>query len=198
MRILNVSNLPIYLPGDRAQVPFGDPIGGVTITLASPGVVTVPGYVPTNGDAVQFVLPAVTPGTLPVAIVAATTYYVVGATPAAGTFNVSATKGGAPINTATASTGQVYAVLKSGQNYGPTIPFKPGYSVIVKGTAGLILQGANDVNYVNGTYSPQLPPGGPGAWNTIATIPASGAIETVLNYDWIRVSTAASLYLEQN
>lgn len=200
MRILSVSNLPIYLPGDHAQVPFGDPIGGFAITLASPGVATVPGYVPANGDAIQLAIPAVGGGTIPAALAVATTYYVVGATPSAGTFNLAATKGGSAINTASASTGQVYAILKSGENYGTTTPFKPGYSVIVRGTPALVLQGANDVNYASGygNGAAQLPPGGPSSWNTIATIPASGAIEAVLNYDWIRVSTSASVTLEQN
>ncbi len=53
MQILNVTNLPIYLPYDKAPVPFGDPIEGITCTSAAPGVITAPGYVPTLNDAVQ-------------------------------------------------------------------------------------------------------------------------------------------------
>jgi len=56
-----------------------------------------------NGEAVKF---SVTTGTLPTAIVAGTTYYVINAT--ANTFQVSATEGGSAINIATAGS----AVMK--------------------------------------------------------------------------------------
>jgi len=42
---------PIYLPYDKAPVPFGDPLAA-SLTAATPTVVTVPGYFPSNGDAV--------------------------------------------------------------------------------------------------------------------------------------------------
>lgn len=195
LQAINVTNLPIYLPADKAAIPFGDPLSDAAITLASPGVVTVPGYVPVNGDQISFSIP-VGGGTLPVAIVAGTTYFVVNASAAAGTFNVSATKGGAGINTATASTGVVTAHLLSGEVYGLVLPFKPGNTVVVENNTGgsLVLQGASDTNGAN-YGNPQ----GPGTWNTIATVPANSVLGNVqLGYDWIRVSTAGTLSLQQS
>jgi hypothetical protein len=196
MQLLSVSNLPIYLPADKAPSPFGDPLStGVTITSASPGVITVPGYdAPANGDAISFSIP-VGGGTLPAAITVGAVYYVVGASGA--TFNISATKGGAAINTATASTGIITAHLLSGEFYGVTLPFKPSNTVLLQGAAGLVLQGAPDVNE-NGTFGSFGNPGGPGTFVTLATIPTSGSILVNLTQDWIRVSTAATVTLIQN
>jgi hypothetical protein len=194
MQVLNVTLLPIYLPYDVAPVPFGDPFSDATITLASPGVVSVPGYVPVNGQAIVFSIP-VGGGTLPAAIVAGTTYFIVGAVPATGAFNVSATKGGAAINTATASTGIVTAHLVSAEVDGVVLPFKTGNTVVVMNLTGgsLTLQGAPDLNttqYGN--------PQGPGAFVTLAVVPATSAALAQLSQDWIRVSTAATLVLLQN
>lgn len=191
MQILSVSNLPIYLPYDKAPVPFGDAIEGVTCTAAAPGVVTAPGYVPVNGDAVALSYTA--GGSMPAPLVAGQTYYVVAA--ANDTFEVSATKGGSAITTTTTGANLVLHLL-SNQVDGVVLPFKPGNTVEVAGAAGLILQGASDSN-VAAPGQGYNPPSGPGAWNTIATIPASGSILATLNYDWIRVSTAASLVLRQ-
>ena len=44
--------LAIYLPYDKAPVPFGDPLA-CTYTSAAIAVFTVPGYKPTNRDAVS-------------------------------------------------------------------------------------------------------------------------------------------------
>ena len=201
MRVLTLSNLAVYLPADIAQVPFGDPLSDFAITLASPGVASVPGYVPNNGDAITLTIP-VGGGTLPAALSVNTVYYVVNASASAGTFNLSATKGGAAINTATASTGIVTAHLISQQKYGTQTPFKPGATVVVVNLTGgsLVLQGAADTN--SGFSSAGVPnygnPQGPGAFSTLATIAAGSAQEVVLNADWIRVSTAANLILLQN
>lgn len=199
MKVLPVTNLPIYLPADKAAIPFGDPINDFAITLASPGVASAPGYVPTNGDAVSLSIP-VGGGTLPVALTVGTVYYVVGANTSAGTFNLSATKGGAAINTATASTGTVTLHLLSGEFYGVTLPFKPTATVVVSNSTGgsLVLQGAADSGQAAAGTNTFNPPAGPGTWNTIATVPANSAVEAVLSYDWIRVSTAATLTLQQN
>ena len=201
MRVLTLSNLAVYLPADVAQVPFGDPLSDASITLASPGVVTVPGYNnPANGDAITFTLPVGGAGVLPAAITAGQVYYVVGASGA--TFNVAATKGGAAINTAQASSGIVTAHLISQQPYGQKLPFKPGATVVVLNTTGgsLVLQGASDLN--SGFSSAGVPnygnPQGPGSFSTLATIAAGAAQEVVLTADWIRVSTAANLILLQN
>jgi hypothetical protein len=199
MKVLQVTNLPIYLPADKAAVPFGDPINDAAFTLASPSVVTVPGYVPANGDAISFSIP-VGGGTLPVSIVPGTQYYVVNASAAAGTFNVAATKGGAGINAATASTGVVTAHLLSGEFYGVTLPFKPGYTVVVENNTGgaLTLQGAPDTGQAAAGTNQYNPPAGPGTFVTLVTVAAGGAAEVVLSTDWIRVSTAATLILQQN
>jgi microcystin-dependent protein len=71
----------------------------VTITIATPGVVTWAGHPLQNGDPVRFS----TTGALPTGIVANTTYYVVNA--ATGTFQVAATRGGAAINTSGSQSG---------------------------------------------------------------------------------------------
>lgn len=71
----------------------------VTISQATPGVVTWTAHGLTNGTAVTFA----TTGGLPAPLVPGTIYFVVGA--AANTFQLSATVGGAPINTTTAGTG---------------------------------------------------------------------------------------------
>lgn len=192
MQLLSVSNLPIYLPYDTAAVPFGDPLEGITCTSASPGVITAPGYVPKLNDAVQ--LSFLAGGSMPTGLTAFTTYYVV--SPSTDTFSVSATKGGSAINTS--STGASLVLhLVSQQVDGVPLPFKPGNTVLLQGAAGLILQGAND----SGVAAPGQgynAPAGPGSFSTIATIPASGSILVTLNFDWIRISTAATAVLIQN
>lgn len=195
MQVLNVTQLPIYLPYDTAPVPFGDPFSDATITLASPGVVSVPGYVqPVNGQSIVFTIP-VGGGTLPAAITAGTTYYIVGAAAGVGTFNVSATKGGAAINTATASTGIVTAHLTSAEVDGVPLPFKTGNTVVVMNLTGgsLTLQGAPDLN-TTGYGNPQ----GPGSFVTLAVVLATSAALVQLSQDWIKVSTTATLVLLQN
>jgi hypothetical protein len=194
MQILNVTNLPIYLPYDKAAVPFGDPLEGVTCTSASPGVVTAPGYAPTNGDAVQFTFLA--GGSMPTGLTAATTYYVVAAS--GNTFEVAATKGGAAINTSSTGASLVLHLL-SQQVDGVTLPFKPGYTVLVENNSGgtLVLQGAADTN-VAAPGQGYNPPGGPGTWNTLVSLTTGAQALVQLSYDWIRVSTAGTLTLQQN
>lgn len=190
MLVLNVSNAaPVYLPWGKASLPFGDVLGGVTCTAATPGVVTAVGYTPTNGDVVSLSFTA--GGSIPVGLTASTPYYVVGA--AGQTFQLSATKDGAAI--ATTSTGaNLILKLLSGQQDGPPRPFKPtaGF-VIANTTAGaLVLQGAPDA--APGPY-----PTGPGAWGDIVSVPAGGFVGlAAFNYDWIRVKTTGTLALLQN
>ena len=43
---------PIYLPYDKAPVPFGDPLAA-PLTAATPSIITVPGYIPSVNDAVS-------------------------------------------------------------------------------------------------------------------------------------------------
>jgi hypothetical protein len=212
MQLLNVTNLPIYLPYDKAAVPFGDPFSDLTATIASPGVFTAPGYNPTNGDKVIVTFAA--GGSLPGGITNTanaspytpgltpgfpyTIYYVVGAVASTGAFNLSATLGGAGINTTT--TGSLLTLhLFSGQVDGVTLPFKPGYTVLVENNSGgtLVLQGAVD----SGVLAPgqgYAPPAGPGTWNTLVSLVTGAQALVQLSYDWIRVSTAGTLALQQN
>jgi len=198
MQVLQVTNLPIYLPYDKAPLPFGDPINGVTATAAAPGVITNPdtgGYTPVAGDAVSFSFTA--GGSLPAPLVVGQQYFVV-APIANGTFAVSATKGGAAITTTTTGS-NITLHLLSGQVDGVNLPFKSGNSVVVENNTGgsLTLQGAFD----SGQATPgngYNPPSGPGSFFTLAVVPAGGAVVAVLQADWIRVSTAATLILQQN
>lgn len=198
MQIYNVTNNPVYLPADRTDPPFGEPINNAAITLASPGVATVQGYQPTNGDAVYFTLPVGGAGVLPAAIVAGTTYYVVGASGA--TFNLSATKGGAAINTAQAASGTITTHILGQVVYGTVCPFKPGATVLVENNTGgsLTLQGAADAAQGAAGTNTYNPPSIPGSYSTIVVVPANGRALAQLNFDWIRVSTAATLTLVQN
>lgn len=192
MQVLNVTNLPIYLPYDTAPVPFGDPLSDTTVTSASPGVVNVPGYVPVNGAALQFTVSGA--GVMPTGLTAATTYYVVSANAATGNFSVSATKGGSAINTSSTGTAPITTHLISGEVDGVPMPFKPGATVVVLNLSGgsLVLQGAPDLNTGFGN------PGGPGTYVTLATVAAGSAAIAQLSQDWIRVSTSGTLVLLQN
>lgn len=195
MQLLNVTNLPINLALDRAPVPFGDPIAGATATAAAPGVFTVPGYnAPVVGDALSFTFLA--GGSMPAPLVAGTQYYVQAVVSAAlGTFNVSATKGGAAITTTTTGASLI-AHLLSGQTDGVVLPFKPNNTVLVENNSAgtLVLQSTSDLNAGVG------PSQGPntGTWATIVSLVAGARALASLNNDWIRVSTAGTLSLVQN
>lgn len=191
MQLLNVTNFPIYLPQDKAQIPFGDAIEGVTCTSAAPGVVTVPGeYIAANGDLVS--LTFLTGGSMPTGLTYGTPYYVVSASGAA-TFSLSATKGGSAITTSSVGASLVLHLL-SGETDGVTLPFKPNNTVLVENNTGgtLVLQGAPDANAGVG------PPQGPGTFVTIVSVTANSRALAQLTFDWIRVSTAATLSLVQN
>ena len=91
--------------GGWVQVTFGKELkfvprsGTVTMTIASPGVMTFNAHGAANGTPVSFG----TTGALPTGITAGTTYYVVAT--AANTFEVAATVGGAAINTSGSQSG---------------------------------------------------------------------------------------------
>jgi hypothetical protein len=104
------------------QISFGREIlfaqyqSSVTITIASPGVVTWTGHKLANGQAVIFE-PA-SGAVLPTGIVAGNVYYVVSA--AANTFEVATAPGGAAINTTGTSSGTItctvtYTQISAGQ-----------------------------------------------------------------------------------
>ena len=203
---------PIYMPYDKAPVPFGDPLAA-TVTSANPGVLTVPGYLPTLNDAVSFTIQGPTGFISTLAGLAtvgqpSTTYYVV--SPSTDTFELSTAKGGTAVSivsTMAQNGGTVIVHLLSNQVDGTTIPFKPGNTVLAMngGNAGtsvstaanafasINLYGAADLTTVYGN------PIGPGTWNLITTV-AFGAPKLVtLNYDWIVASVSTStLILLQN
>ena len=136
--------LAIYLPYDKAPVPFGDPLAG-TVTSAAIAVFTVPGYKPTNRDAVSLSIAGGGAGnTLSTGGLATTmaqvnvTYYVCSASASAETFSLTTNKAaGSDYPVATLSTGggylltgQLFVHLLSNQVDGTTIPFKPGNTVV--------------------------------------------------------------------
>lgn len=87
---------------DRTMVAYGAHDGyrsTVTITIASPAVITWTAHGHSNGTSGTFT----TTGALPTGLVAATTYYVVNA--ATDTFQLSLTSGGAAINTSGTQSG---------------------------------------------------------------------------------------------
>lgn len=201
MQVLNVTSLPIYLPYDKAPSPFGDVFDDGSATLASPAVFTAVGYVPVVGDSVG--LSVDTGGSLDAAFTVGQRYFVK-TSPGANTFTLSATNGGAAINS-TAASSLLAIHLLSNQVDGTTGPFKSGSVAVVLNLSGgsLTLQSAPDTN-TSGQYGR---PTGPGAYATVpfATGVAGGGVVAAgsaaliqLNNDWIRVSTAATLVLLQN
>ena len=208
---------PIYLPYDKAPVPFGDPLAA-TLTAATPSIITVPGYYPSVNDAVSITIEGGN-GILATQVAAAgtlqlsTTYYVSGVS-AANAFTLGTQKGtatslaswttlGFNITTTTIAL-QPIAHLLSNQVDGPTLPFKPGNTVLAMnaGTAQLLgtgsfvainLLGASDLSTVYGN------PIGPGTWNVIATVGFGAPKLVTINYDWIVASNStATLVLLQN
>ncbi|WP_169194933.1 hypothetical protein [Devosia sp. MC1541] len=92
----NKNNYAVKIVGNDAPAPKS---AAVTISNASPGVVSWANHGLANGTKVKFS----TAGSLPTGLTADTEYYVVGAD--TGTFSVSATKGGSAINTTAAGSG---------------------------------------------------------------------------------------------
>ncbi len=194
MQLLNVTNLPIYLPRDTAQVPFGEPFSDVAVTSgagAAPASFVVAGYVPTNNDTVQ--LSYTSGGSLPSTYTVGTTYYVVNAN-ANGSFELATTPGGVAANSTGTGAGITMHLLTDQEAEIP-LPFKPGGGTVVcvnQSAGTLVLQGAADTGAGYGD------PAGPGAWTQIASLAAGSMAQVALNYDWIRVSTSGILSLLQN
>jgi len=76
-------------------------IGTCTISIASPGVITKATHGLNIGDAIYFT----TTGTLPTGLTANTLYYIITAGFGAGSFQVSATRGGSVVNTSNTQSG---------------------------------------------------------------------------------------------
>jgi hypothetical protein len=207
----------IYLPYDKAAVPFGDPLGA-TLTAATPSVITVPGYVPASGDAVSISVAGTgnfltsLAGLTSIQLQLNTTYYVVGTSISGGAFSLTTQKGGVAPATVQASittlvggggNNQVFVHLLSSQPDGPTLPFKPNNTVLAmhnlnSGATVLNLYGSADLNTVlaTGSYGAPL---GPASWALITTVSAGLPKLVNLTYDWLAVAGGtATMILLQN
>src|SRR5882724_7480426 len=89
---------PIYLPFNVSPLPFGEPFSDVTMTAATPSVITVPGMTPVQSSLVSFsVGGGAVLGTLTSLTVSANQVYYV--TSISGqTFSVSTISSGTPLN----------------------------------------------------------------------------------------------------
>jgi len=90
-----------YTDGSIKHHYLEDTLRGVTITIASPAVFTQVGHGYVAGDAITFG----TTGALPTGLTVAATYYVIAAGLTADTYQVSATIGGAAVNTSGTQSG---------------------------------------------------------------------------------------------
>jgi hypothetical protein len=208
---------PIYLPYDKAPVPFGDPLAA-SWTAATPSIFTVTGYIPTVNDAVSLSIAGTSgflsslSGLTTVSGQLNNTYYV-SAVSATNTFTLGTQKGTVTsismITTGMQLGGQDFVHLLSNQVDGTTIPFKSGATVLAMngGTQQLLgttafgsvtLMGAPDLNttLATGTYGAPL---GPSTFAVIATIGFGTPKLVQLSYDWIVASGSTStLVLIQN
>lgn len=214
----------IYLPYDKAPVPFGDPLAA-SLTAATPTVVTVPGYLPTNGDAVSFSVAATSgfltslAGLSTIQFQLNTTYYVSSATGATFTLSTQKSAAATPafvyasITTLGQFGGQPFVHLLSNQPDGTTLPFKPNNTVLAMNAPtsaltttnqlAITVFGAPDLNTVlaTGTYGAPLGPNASATtgWNVIATVGAGQPKLIQLSYDWIVASGSTNtLVLIQN
>jgi hypothetical protein len=198
MQLLNIAKLPIYLPYDKAPVPFGDPLSGVTYTAATPSVFTVKGYAPNQNDKVAFTVSG--GATIDTNFAAATPYYVTSISAAAGTFSIATSANGSPLTSYTtglAAGGTITVHLLNNQVDGTVVPFKSGDTVVAMNltTATVYLEGAPDLNTTS--YGNPM---GPGTAALLATIPTLSAALVALNNDWILTTSAGpgNLVLLQN
>jgi hypothetical protein len=114
--------------------------GTVTITIASPAVITS-SYALPNGSSVSFS----TTGALPTGLVAGTTYYVVNTSGV--TFNVAATQGGSPITTSGTQSGTQTLTLGD-------VPLFQNYLLVSDASRFTLVFGTND--YGGSTLDPML------------------------------------------
>lgn len=122
-----------------------------TVTIAAPAVVTA-GYSLANGTAIMLD----TTGALPTGLVTGTVYYVVGS--AGTTFNLSATYGGAAINTAGAQSGthtiMVRALPVTSLGGASDVPLLANYLIVSDVSRFVIAFGTNE--YGSTTFDPMV------------------------------------------
>ena len=204
---------PIYLPFNVAPLPFGDPWSNVTLTLATPSVITVAGWTPVQSSLISFsVGGGAVLGTLTSLTVSANQIYYV--TSISGqTFSVSTISSGTPLNAWTtglqAGTASIITMhTLSGQSDGPVCPFETGATVLAwnAGNVGMLTTnvaaitvfGAADKSSTTTTaaYGTVL---GPSTYSVIATIGFGTPKLITLSNDWIVASgSTATLVLMQN
>jgi hypothetical protein len=117
-------------------------IGGtVTITIASPAVVTLTNLVLPNNSSVQFT----TTGALPSGVTAGVTYYVINTS--GNTFNIAATQGGTAINTTGSQSGTQSIILGD-------VPIYQNYIQVSDASSFVLVFGTN--NYGSTVLDPML------------------------------------------
>ena len=153
----------IYLPADRAPVPFGDPFAA-TLVLGTPAIFAAP-VVVASGSAVSFSVAGTSgflsslAGLTSISVQLNTVYYVVGTSVATTggavepyfyQFNISTTVGGVAPATLQASItslaqkgGQVFIHLLSSQSDGTILPFKPNNTVLAWNAGFVSATGVN-------------------------------------------------------
>jgi hypothetical protein len=150
----------------------------VTSPIASPGVFTGV-YLP---NTTQVVLSGTT---APGGFTFGTTYYVVNASQANQTFQLSATSGGSAINISSAGAGVIATAQSSTEVLSvvasPSMRFSPGNTVLLvnPSNASLTLQDSDDQSTYYG----------------LATVPPFTIVELLLRRQYVRVSTSATMYL---
>jgi hypothetical protein len=210
---------PIYLPTGLSPIPFGDPFAA-SLTAATPSVVTVPGYFPSNGDAVAISVAGTSgfltslSGLTSISFQPNTTYYVSSASGQTFTLSTQKASAAAPAGVLAAITtlgqfgGQPFVHLLSNQPDGTLMPFESGSTVLamnggaVAGTGTLVgsitLMGAADKNstVATGSYGAPL---GPSTFSVIATIGFGTPKLIQLSNDWIvATGSTSTLILLQN
>lgn len=207
------SVLPIYLPFNVAPLPFGDPWSNVTMTAATPSVITVAGFTPVQNSLVSFTTGSgAVLGTLTsLTVCAGQVYYV---TSISGqTFGVTTVANGTALNAYTtglqAGTASLITMhTLSNQSDGPVNPFETTANALAfafgatlgtgAGNAAITLMGAVDKSstVTTAAYGTVL---GPNAWNVIATVGVGQPKLVNFNYDWIcAVGSTGTLALIQN
>jgi hypothetical protein len=123
----------------------------VTITIASPGVVTFVTAIPDN-TAIQIL----TTGALPTGLVPGTVYYVVNAS--GNTCNLAATPGGSPITTTGTQSGTHYlstrGIAVSDLAYATDVPIQQNYIIISDINRFVFTLGCTE--YGSSTFNPML------------------------------------------
>ena len=107
----------------------------ITMTIASPGVVTDTAHGMSAGDPIRFT----TTGALPTGVTSGTTYYVLA--PTADTYTFSTTSGGAAVNTSGTQSG-VHTVTRDILSFG-TAPYAGATKLVIFDGSNVVIHSAN-------------------------------------------------------